>query len=79
MGQTLDNCAYCLKLGGILAVNIANVSSYRGSLQDDFLALATHKGFASVGRLQLELSAMPGAKHKYGVHKHEPIFVFKKK
>ena len=79
MGQTLDNCAYCLKLGGILAVNIANVSSYRGSLQDDFLALATHKGFAHAETLELQLSAMPGAKHKYRKHKTEPIFVFKKK
>ena len=79
MGATLDNCAYCLKLGGILAINVANVSSYRGSLQDDFLLLASRKGFARLGTLQLELSAMPGAKHKYGEHKHEPIFVFKKK
>jgi hypothetical protein len=79
MGQTLDNCAYCLKLGGILAVNIANVSSYRGSLQDNFLALATHKGFAHAETLELQLSAMPGAKHKYRKHKTEPIFVFRKR
>jgi hypothetical protein len=78
MGATLDNCAYCLKPGGVLAINIASVSSYKGSLEDDFLLLASRKGFASVGRLQLELSAMPGAKHKYGKHKPEPIFVFKR-
>jgi DNA modification methylase len=79
MGATLDNCAYCLTPSGVLAINIASVSSYKGSLEDDFLLLASRMGFASVGRLQLELSVMPGAKHKYGEHKHEPIFVFKKK
>jgi hypothetical protein len=79
MGATLANCAYCLKPGGILAINIANVSSYRGSLQDDFLALATRKGFMHVETLELQLSAMPGAKHKYGKHKPEPIFVFRKR
>jgi hypothetical protein len=41
--------------------------------------LANRKGFAYVETLQLELSAMPGAKQKHGKHKHEPIFVFKKK
>jgi len=79
MGATLDNCAYCLKPGGVLAINIANVSSYKGSLEDDFLVLANRKGFAYVEALQLELSAMPGAKQKHGKHKLEPIFVFKKK
>ena len=79
MGATLDNCAYCLKVGGILAVNIANVSSYNGSLEDDFVALAKSKGFKYTEKLALLLSAMPGAKHKHGKHKTEPIFVFKKK
>ena len=79
MGATLDNCAYCLKPGGVLAINIASVSSYKGSLEDDFLVLANRKGFAYVETLQLELSAMPGAKQKHGKHKLEPIFVFKKK
>jgi hypothetical protein len=78
MGDTLDNCAYCLKPGGILAINIANVSSYKGSLEDDFVALARSKGFAHVETLTLLLSAMPGAKHKYGKHKPEPVFVFKR-
>jgi len=79
MGATLDNCAYCLKPSGVLAINIANVRSYKGSLEDDFLALAIQKGFTHAEKLELELSAMPGAKHKYGKHKTEPIFVFKKK
>jgi hypothetical protein len=79
MGATLDNCAYCLKPGGVLAINIANVSSYKGSLEDDFVALAKSKGFKHVETLTLLLSAMPGTKHKYDGHKPEPIFVFKKK
>jgi DNA modification methylase len=76
MGATLDNCRYALKPGGILAVNIANVSTYRGSLQDDFLALAERKGFMYIETLQLQLSAMPGTKQKHGKHKHEPVYVF---
>jgi len=78
MGDTLDNCHYALKPGGILAINIANVSSYKGSLKDDFVALAKSKGFTHVDTLTLLLSAMPGAKQKYGKHKHEPVFVFKR-
>ena len=43
MGTTLDNCAYCLKPGGVLAINIANVSSYKGSLEDVWrIARASH-------------------------------------
>jgi hypothetical protein len=79
MAATLDNCAYCLKSDGILATNIANVSSYKGSLEDDFVVLAKSKGFTHVDTLTLLLSAMPGAKQKYGKHKSEPIFVFRKR
>jgi hypothetical protein len=79
MGPTLDNCAYCLKPDGILAINIANVSSYKGSLEEDFVALAKSKGLTDVEPLTLLLSAMPGAKQKYGKHKSEPIFVFRKR
>jgi hypothetical protein len=79
MGATLDNCSYCLKPGRVLAINIANVSSYKGSLEDDFVALAKSKGLTHVKTLTLLLSAMPGAKHKYGKHKPEPVFVFGKK
>jgi DNA modification methylase len=79
MGPTLDNCAYCLKPDGFLAINVANVSSYKGSLEDDFVALAKSKGFTDVEPLSLLLSAMPGAKQKYGKHKSEPIFIFRRK
>jgi len=77
MGATLDNCSHCLKPSGVLAINIADVNSYEGSLEDDFVALANSKGFTHVETLTLLLSAMPGAKDKYGKHKSEPIFVFK--
>jgi hypothetical protein len=83
MGATLDNWDYCLKPGGVLAINIADVKEYRKltrrKLTDDFVALAESKGWRLVDTLQLELSAAPGAKQKHGKHKCEPIFVFKKK
>jgi hypothetical protein len=61
MGATLDNCAYCLKPGGILAINIADVSSYKGSLEVDFIALAKSKGWKLVETLKLHLSSMMGS------------------
>jgi DNA methylase len=83
MGRTLDNCDYCLRPGGVLAINIADVKEYRKltrrKLTDDFVALAESKGWKPIKTLQLELSAAPGAKQKHGKHKREPIFVFKKK
>jgi hypothetical protein len=76
MAQTLDNCWYALKPGGVMAINIANVSTYK-TLEDDFVTLAKRKGFTYVQTLTLLLSARPGTKqkHKSG-HKHEPVFVF---
>lgn len=84
MGATLDNCEYCLKPDGVLAINIADVKDYRKltrrQLTDDFVALAKSKGWRLVDTLQLELSAAPGgSKQKHGKHKHEPIFIFKRK
>jgi len=83
MGATLDNCEYALAPDGLVAVNIADVKSYekltRRKLTDDFVALAEGKRWRLVETLQIALSAMPGAKHKYGKHKREPIFVFEKR
>jgi DNA modification methylase len=83
IGPTLDNCNYCLKPDGVLAINIADVKEYRKltrrQLTDDFVALAVSKGWRPIEKLELELSAGPGAKHKHGKHKPEPIFVFKKR
>ncbi len=77
MGATLDNCAYCLKPDGLLAINIANVSSHP-TLADEFVAYAQDHGWKLVRTLSLALSRMPGAKQK-GRLKHESIFVFRKR
>jgi hypothetical protein len=80
MRLTLDNCAYALKPGGKLAINIAAVSDYPGNLEDDFVALAESRGWKLVKTLKLALSVMPGTRGKQkGKHKYEPIFVFRKK
>lgn len=80
MRLTLDNCAYALKPGGKLAINIATVSDYPGNLEDDFVALAESRGWKLVKTLKLALSVMPGTRGKQkGKHKYEPIFVFRKK
>jgi DNA methylase len=80
MRMTLDNCAYCLKSDGTLAINIANVSDYPGNLEDDFLALAESRGWKLDKKMKLALSVMPGTRGKQKrTHKYEPIFVFKKK
>ena len=42
MGDTLANCAHCLKPDDLLAVNIASVSTDKG-LQDEFVAFAESK------------------------------------
>jgi hypothetical protein len=82
MRMTLDNCAYCLKPDGTLAINIADVSGYPGNLANDFVALAENRGWKLVKTktMKLALSVMPGTRRKQkGTHKYEPIFVFKKK
>jgi hypothetical protein len=79
MGQTLDNCAYALKPGGILAINIADVGTY-GSLKTDFLHFAQYKGWEHIDLMKLSLSRMMGTRKKQtGTHKTEPIYVFKRK
>jgi len=77
MGATLENCAYCLKPDGILAVNIADVRGYP-ELARDFVALAKSKAWRLEKTLRLALSAMLGAKHKHDKFKYEPIFVFRR-
>jgi DNA methylase len=80
MRTTLDNCAYCLKPDGTLAINIADVSGYPGNLEHDFLTLADSRGWKLVRTMKLALSVMPGTRRKQkGTHKYEPIFVFRKK
>lgn len=79
IGQTLDNCEYALAPGGVLAVNIADVDSY-GGMVDNFLAFAKLKGWEHVRTMKLSLSRMMGTRKKQtGTHKHEPIFIFRRK
>jgi len=78
MGDTLDNCHYALKPGGILAINIADVTGYP-DLSRRFVESAESHGWRLVDTMKLSLSKIMGAKRKYaGTHKYEPIFVFKK-
>lgn len=76
MGQTLDNCAYCLKPGGVLAINIADVRSYP-DLSQRLVEYAESKGWKLVETLRYAVSSMMGTKHKHdGKPKSEPIYVF---
>lgn len=59
MGQTLDNCAYCLKEGGTLAINIAGVSGYT-DLPQRFMEYAESKGWKLMETLRLALSSGMG-------------------
>lgn len=78
IGATLDNCAYALKPGGVLAINIADVDTYKG-LEDQFLHFAQEKGWKLTETLSLALSRMMGTRKKQtGTHKYEPIYVFRK-
>ncbi len=93
MGDTLANCAYCLKSDGLLAVNIANVSSHP-TLADEFLKYAKGHGWKRVKEMKLALSRTPGTskkgcpdcealpgKKRCPEHKYryETIFVFRRK
>lgn len=78
MGQTLDNCAYALKPGGTLAINIADVNTF-GGMQDQFLHFTQYKGWKFVEEMKLSLSRMMGTRGKHtGTHKYEPIYIFKR-
>jgi hypothetical protein len=75
MGSTLDNCRFCLKPNGILAVNIANVSTFPG-LEQEFMGLATSQGWRHIETLEIALSPMWGTRKPGQEWKFEPIFVF---
>jgi hypothetical protein len=81
MGGTLANCRRGLKVGGLLAVNIANVPSYP-RLEVDFLTLAKGEGWKLRTTIQVEMSQMFGTKgFSTGAskqYKTEPLFVFEK-
>lgn len=58
-----------------MIINIKNVKSFP-DLEARTVELAESLGFTLVETLQLSLSAMFGAKEKYGKFKFEPVFVF---
>jgi hypothetical protein len=72
MKRTLDNCKYCLKPDGLLAINIAKVDSYP-ELERDFLFLAQEQGWQLVRTLRYSLSNI-----SKGGYKYEPVFILKK-
>jgi DNA modification methylase len=74
MQATLENCHRGLKRKGVLALNIADSSTYP-TLTKDVLALATKCGFKLKETLKLALSATPGTR-KGSAFKYEPIYVF---
>jgi hypothetical protein len=75
MGATLDNCRFCLKPNGILAVNIANVSTFP-DLEQAFIRLATSRGWRLIETLEIALSPMWGTRKPGQEWKYEPLFVF---
>jgi hypothetical protein len=60
MGDTLDNCEHCLKPDGLLAVNIADVDTYKG-MEARFKDFAVRqKGWKLVEEMKLTLSSIWG-------------------
>ena len=78
VGATLDNIAYALKPEGVLAVNIADVSTFP-DLEKAFLALAESKGWKRVETLHIELSPMWGTREPGYEPKLEPVFILRRK
>ena len=78
VGATLDNIAYALKPEGVLAVNIADVSTFP-YLERAFLALAESKGWTRTETLHIELSPMWGTREPGYEPKLEPVFILRRK
>jgi hypothetical protein len=70
--KTMQNCMACLKDGGYMLINIANVKSHK-TLEADTVTIALSEGFVLEDTLRLRLSSMTKGGFKY-----EPIFVFRK-
>lgn len=82
LGATLRNCLSRLKPGGKVAINIADVESFKG-LERATVQQAEIKGLKLVDTYYLIYTAMPGKGKKNkqtgsGTTRREPIFVFKK-
>ncbi len=69
---TIKNCYHGLKRGGYMLYNIANTPKYK-FIEEETQRISTSLGFVQEKNIQLTLSSVMGAGHKY-----EPIFVFRK-
>ena len=69
---TIKNCYQGLKKGGYMLYNIANTPKYK-FIEEETQRISTSLGFVQEKNIQLTLSSVMGAGHKY-----EPIFVFRK-
>jgi len=69
---TIENCYHGLKKGGYMLYNIANTPKYK-FIEEETQRISTSLGFKQEETIQLTLSSVMGAGHKY-----EPIFVFRK-
>ena len=70
--KTIENCYYGLKKDSYMLINIANTPKYK-FIEDETIRISKELGFTQEDTLQLTLSSVMGAGHKY-----EPIFVFRK-
>ena len=69
--QTIENCYYGLKKGGVLIMNVANTKRIK-NFETETNRLAMEAGFYYQDTWKLQLSSQQGAP------KYEPIFLFKK-
>ena len=69
---TIENCYRGLKQGGYMLYNIANTPKYK-FIEEETHKISTSLGLIQEETIQLTLSSVMGAGHKY-----EPIFVFRK-
>lgn len=74
--KTIQTCFDCLKVGGILAINIANVKTYP-NLVDDAVAVINRQ-FKFIKSYKMSLSNVIGKVKNGNLFKYEPIFIFKK-
>jgi tRNA G10 N-methylase Trm11 len=70
--KTIRNCWQGLKMGKILALNVANVKRHM-SLEKDTVHIATSEKFELIDVVKMRLSSI-----QRGGYKFEPIFIFKK-
>lgn len=72
--KTFENVMHCLSDDGIMAINIANVKSYK-NLEDCTINVANEVGFELNNTMKYALSSLShNDKFKY-----EPIFIFRKR